>query len=191
MPHPQKSNVVEFQQPVVRFGEPIDEKQVTLLLMLAHAENSIFDWDYPKATWVIQRMLFNHFLPANDTGLRGCFGVIGPVGGTLEALTMIAVSQQWYTTKPYLEEYIVYVHPEHRTKGHASRLIDFLIDLSERMKIPLLTGILSQTRMEAKCRLYRRKLCPVGQFFMHMPASDPRWESEKVLTTLRSSSAAA
>ena len=192
MLHPQRNNVVEFKpHPEVRFGEPVDEKQISLLLLLAHAENSIFKFDMAKVVYVMRRLLYTPFLPPQDTGLRGCFGVIGPKGGTLEALTMVAASQQWYSNDGYLEEYLVYVHPEYRIKGHAAKLIDFLIALSEQMKIPLLTGVLSQTRMEAKCRLYRRKMMPIGQFFLHMPKGAEQWESARTLQGLTKSSSAA
>ena len=194
MPHPQRNNVVELQsdQFPVRFGKPVDEQQIRLLLLLGHFENSIFKCNLQKVDSVVKRMLFTPWLSPQDTGLRGCFGVIGPEGGTLEALTMIAVSSQWYTDESHLEEYIVYVHPEHRTKGHGGRLIDWMIELAERMQIPLLTGVISQSRMEAKVRMYRKKLTPVGQFFLHMPKSNPYWESQRARwSSLPSSSAAA
>lgn len=174
----------------MRFGEPADEAQIKLLLMLGHAENSIFPFDQNKTNYVIQRLLFTRWLPPGDNGLRGCFGVIGPLGGTLEALTMIAVSSQWYTLKTHLEEYIVYVHPEYRAKGHARRLLTWMVELSERMGIPLLTGVITQDRMEAKVRLYRRKVTPVGQFFLHMPKSNPMWESQRWRLEQSSSAAA-
>lgn len=194
-------NVADIvKKDVVRFAEPIDENQIRLLLTLAHAENSVFKADINKVEFFMRRFLFTRFLPSNDTGVRGFFGVIGPLGGTLEALTMVSLSCQWYTSEPYLEEYLLYVHPEYRTKlgfdnkGHAAKLIDFLIGLADQMNLPLLTGILSQTRMEAKCRLYRRKFTPIGQFFLHLPKGRPQWESERILSQFRlvqSSSAAA
>ena len=51
-----------------------------------------------------------------------------------------------------------------------------MIARSDQLGIPLLTGVISMDRMEAKCRLYKRKLTPVGQFFMHMPPGS-EWES--------------
>lgn len=198
MPHPQRNNVVplrrEVPSDVPRFGEPIDEQQVRLLLTLAHTENSIFKPDMAKSEFILKRFLYTSFLPANDHGIRGFFCVIGALGGTLEALAMASVSAQWYSSDPYLEEYIVYVHPEYRKSGHAAKLLDFLVSTADQMGIPLLTGILSQTRMEAKCRLYRRKVTPIGQFFLHLPKTMPEWESKRILsqfTLVPSSSAAA
>lgn len=185
---PQK-NSTESASPV-RFGKPVDEPQIRLLLMLGHAENSIFKFDLGKAIYIIRRLLFTPWIPPGDQGLRGCFGVIGPEGGALEALAMMAVSSQWYSHSPFLEEFIVYVHPEHRHRGHAAELLDWMIARSEQMQIPLLTGVISQTRMEAKCRLYKRKLTPVGQFFLHMPEKS-RWESDVILSSVMSSSMAA
>lgn len=165
---------------IVRYGEPVDEKQIRTLLLLGHAENSIFSLDINKAVFVIRRLLYTPWLPPDDPGLRGAFGVIGPRGGVLEGLVMLAIGQQWYTSAQYLEEYIVYVHPDHRTSGHAAALIDWMIGRSEQLGLPLLTGIISQTRTAAKIRLYRRKLRPVGEFFIHMP-QQMRWESSVIL----------
>jgi hypothetical protein len=195
MPRHQRSeNVLPFQQVdiptnAVRFGEPIDEAEIKLLLMLGHAENSIFRWDLPKADFIVKRLLFTPWLPTNDTGLRGCFGVIGPKGRQLRALAMMAVSSHWYTTQPMLEEFIVYVHPEFRNGnlGYAGALLDWMIARSEQMRIPLLTGVISMDRMDAKCRLYRRKLTPVGQFFLHLPEGS-EWESALEQKRLRYSS---
>lgn len=191
-PHP-KSNgpaTAALNDGPVRFGQPVDEPQIRLLLMLGHAENSIFRFDVKKAEFIIRRLLYTPWIDAADTGLRGCFGVIGPLGGILEGLAMMAVSSQWYSHAPFLEEFIVYVHPEYRQRNHASELLDWMIARSDQMKIPLITGVISQTRMEAKCRLYKRKLTPVGQFFLHMPAN-MRWDSDVVLSSVISSSAAA
>ena len=179
MPHPQRSNVVHLSQASpVRFAEPIDEPEIKMLLLLGHAENSIFKWDLNKSDFIVKRLLFTPWLPTNDMGIRGCFGVIGPKGGALRGLAMMAISTHWYTTQPILEEFIVYVHPECRSGnfGYATHLLDWMIARSDQMNIPLLTGVISMDRMEAKCRLYKRKLTPVGQFFLHMP-SGSEWES--------------
>lgn len=183
-------NIVPLVNNPVRFGEPVDEAQIRLLLMLGHAENSIFKLNLNKAIFIMQRLLFTPWLSPADQGLRGCFGVIGPRGGTLEALAMVVVNQgQWYSSSQFLEEFIVYVHPEYRRKPHATHLIEWMISASDRLGIPLLTGILTQKRMEAKCRLYARKFTPVGQFFLHMP-EHMRWESDVIMSAVPSSSAA-
>lgn len=168
---------------IVRFAEPVDEPQVTMLLLLGHAENSIWKFDVPKSQFVIRRMLYTPWLSPNDPGLRGCFGVIGPKGGILEAVCMVGIGQHWSSTAPYLEEYIVYVHPDYRSTGHAVALIDWLKDRVDENRIPLITGIMSQERTEAKCRLYRRHFTKVGEFFVHMP-DNMRWESDVVMTDL-------
>jgi GNAT superfamily N-acetyltransferase len=183
-----KSNVLPFTN-AVRFAEPADEQEVRLLLMLGHAENSIFQWDLAKSDFIIKRLLFTPWIPASDQGLRGCFGVIGPKGRQLYGLAMMAISSHWYTTQPMLEEFIVYVHPEYRSGqlGYAAALLDWMIARSEQMHIPLLTGVISLDRMDAKCRLYRRKLTPVGQFFLHLPQGS-EWESQLEQKKLRYSS---
>jgi GNAT superfamily N-acetyltransferase len=174
----------------VRYGEPCDEREITALMLLGHTENSIFRVDVPKSVLFIRRALFTPWLPPNDMGPRGAFGVIGARGGEIKGVCMLMIATQWYTQTVHLEEYIVYVHPDHRKTDYANMLIDWMVGQSDRLGIPLITGILSQQRTEAKCRLYRRKLDKVGEFFMHSPPK-MRWDSEVQMSSIRSSSAAA
>src|SRR5258708_13504437 len=107
MPLHQRSNVVQLSTAnPVRFAEPIDEVEVRMLLLLGHAENSIFKWDLGKADYIVRRLLFTPWLPSNDIGLRGCFGVIGPKGGSLQGLAMLAVSTQSDTHHAILAGFI-------------------------------------------------------------------------------------
>lgn len=115
-------------------------------------------------------------------------GVIGPRGGHLEAITMVGIGQQWYTTQKHLEEFIVYVDPNHR-KGtnHFQALISWLWDQAEKTGLPLINGILSNYRTEAKVRLYERlygKAGKAGAYFVHFPKSYPKgWEHETTIHT--------
>lgn len=181
----------------VRIAGPRDEQEVIRLLLLSHAENGIQPADNAKVIWYIRRFLYSHLIPPEDTGVRGVFGVIGPVGA-LEAVIMIAVSGYWYTTERHLEEFLVFVDPNYRNSSvrHGQLLIDFAKDQARKTKLKLLTGIMTNSRTDAKCRLYRRKLQKIGEYFCFCPEGvEPMFNSD-ILTgpplprLVRSSSAA-
>ena len=107
-------------------------------------------------------------IPADDTGMRGVIGVIGPLGA-LEALLFLTVGEFWYSKAKHLEEMILLVDEPHRKSNHAQALIDWMKGQVEETGLPLLTGILSTHRTQAKCRLYQRKLPKIGEFFYLAP----------------------
>jgi len=95
-------------------------------------------------------------------------GVIGPVGA-LEALVFVTIGTFWYSNDSHIEEFIVYVDPEYRRSNHAHALMDWMKEQVEITGLPLVTGIISKERTEAKCRLYRRMFPKVGEFFLISP----------------------
>lgn len=190
MPRRPNGHTEDVSSNIARFAEPIDEGEIRRLLLLGHTENGIFPFDAHKSHWVINRLLYTPWIPAADQGLRGCFGVIGPKGGRLEAMTMLILAQHWYSYEQFLEELIVYVDPEHRHARHALTLIEWMKHQADRLGVPLITGVVSQKRTEAKCRLYQRKLTKVGEFFIHTPPGY-RWKSDIIMNSSVISSSAA
>jgi hypothetical protein len=63
----------------------------------------------------------------------------------------------------------VFVHPQYRRTGHAAALHAWMKQQVQSTGIPMLTGILAPDRLEAKCRLYRRRFSKTGEFFIHLP----------------------
>jgi hypothetical protein len=99
-----------------------------------------------------------------DDSVIGC---IGPVG-SVEAAIHLSMRQFWYTREPHLEELAAYVRPAFRKSKNAQALIEFAKALSEELHVPLLIGILSSHRTEAKVKLYRRKFgTPTGAYFLY------------------------
>jgi len=94
--------------------------------------------------------------------------VIGPEHA-LEGLVLLVTGCFWYSEDQHLEEYMIYVDPQHRRSSHAKALVQFMKDQVELTKLPLLTGVQSTTRTEAKCRLYQRMLPKIGEFFFVTP----------------------
>mgnify|MGYP001593750242 CR=1 FL=1 len=154
---------------IVRTAKPEDHQEIWRLFLQGYRENGIFTLAPEKVQWFMTRALAPHTIPPGDTGPRGVIGVIGPVGGTLEGLSFVLISQFWYSNDKHIEELLVYVDPECRKTGHAHALIDWMKEQVETTGLPLMTGIISNERTEAKCRLYRRMLPKIGEFFYLAP----------------------
>lgn len=151
---------------IVRDGRVEDWVEVWRLFLQGHRENGIFALAPHKIQWLLTRLLCPETIHPADTGLRGVVGVIGPVGA-LEALCVLTVAEYWYTDEKHLEEFLVYVDPEYRQSDHAKALVAWMKHQTDITGIPLLTGIISKERTQAKCRLYGRMLPKVGEFFLY------------------------
>ena len=153
---------------IVRIAGPKDHHEIWRLFLSGHRENGRFALAPEKVDWFIWRALRPDDIPPWDSGPRGVIGVIGEVG-RLEGLVFVNLGSFWYTHDRHLEEYIVYVDPECRRSFHARALINWMTDRAESIHLPLLTGVLSDVRTEAKCALYRRMLPKMGEFFFYDP----------------------
>jgi hypothetical protein len=160
--------IIENAPSVVRVAVPEDGKEIWRLFLQGHKENGLFTLAPEKVQWLLNRILYPEMIPPGDMGVRGVIGVIGPVG-SLEALIVLTISTYWYSNELHLEEYLVYTDPEHRKSYHVQALIQWMKDQVEITKLPLITGIVSNFRTEAKCRLYRRMLPKIGEFFYIAP----------------------
>lgn len=148
----------------VRTATPDDMQEVWRLFLQGHKENGLFTLAPEKVQWFINRALYPELIQPGDTGSRGAIGVIGQTG-SLEGLVFVTIGSYWYSHDKHIEEFIVYVDPECRKSGHAAALVQWMKDQVEITGLPLMTGIISNERTEAKCRLYRRMLPKIGEFF--------------------------
>jgi hypothetical protein len=76
----------------------------------------------------------------------------------------------WYSDRQVLEEKAIFIHPEYRSAkgGRARRLCSFSKEVADSLDIPLIIGVLSQNRTEAKIRLYERQFGKAsGAFFLY------------------------
>lgn len=172
-------NTVLHLQPTVRVAGPADEQEVIRLLLLSHAENGLQKASNAKVLMYVKRYLWPHLIPDNDMGPRGCFGVIGRVGA-LEAVVMLTIGNYWYSDEKHLEEYLVFVDPNFRQGDvrHGTLLIEWAKKQARDCSLKLITGIMTNNRTEAKCRLYRRKLTKIGEFFMYNGSEEPDFNSD-------------
>lgn len=152
--------MIETSQPTdlpVRFADPCDMPQLMELCRALHEENGWFEMSEQK----VHDMLMHHY---ERTG--GVIGVIGPPD-ELQGAIVMQMSTMWYSEQWHLEELFSFVPPQFRRSENAKKLIDFAKKCAVDIGVPLLIGIISNERTEAKVGLYRRKLGkPVGAFFV-------------------------
>jgi hypothetical protein len=115
-------------------------------------------------------LLQNHVYAALDKKM-GLVGVIGGAPGEpLEGMIILRIGNPWYSQEKILDEKVIYVAPEFRSAkgGRAGKLAEWSKTISEKLGIPLAIGVLSNTRTEAKIRLYERVFgAPAGVFFLY------------------------
>jgi len=143
----------------VRMATEQDEPQLMLLCEGLAEENALFAPNFDKVRDVVRNVV------RNRNGFVGCIGS----HEKLEGAIMILVSAMWYTDQPCLEELFNYVVPEFRASRRAVQLVEFAKSVSNKMGLPMLIGIVSNVRTEAKVRLYDRKLSRAGAFYLHQP----------------------
>lgn len=151
----------------VRIATIADHQECWRLLLQGHNEIGVFKLTPEKVNWWVQRLLNPAGIPPLDTGPRGVIGVIGETG-KLQAICLLIIADYWYSNEKHLEELLVFVDPEYRASSHAKDLVGWMKHQADITGIPLLTGIVSNDRTEAKCRLYRRMVPKIGEFFLYL-----------------------
>lgn len=134
-----------------------DEKEIYDFLCILHQENGMSRMSEERVLEMIRRMIGNK---------EGIIGLIrGPNG--LEAAIGMLMARWWYSDDWHLEELWNFVHPAHRISSHAKNLLQYGKWCAEQMKLPIIIGIISNSRVQAKIRLYRRQLPQMGAIFLY------------------------
>lgn len=145
----------------IRLGTPEDEEAVLELAIKAWNENGIKDVNPEKMRGMIRPALYLW---------QGLVGIIGERGKPIEGAVLLRTSQMWYSDDIMLEEKAVFVDPAYRSAkgGRARRLCEFSKRVADGLGVPLIIGVLSNHRTEAKIRLYERQFgSPAGAFFLY------------------------
>ena len=153
-------NMTDADEIHVRTATPADENAIMELARLLNNENGVFKMNEDKVRDIVRSSLYLH---------GGIVGVIGSAD-RIEGMVLLRVSQYWYSDAHFLEEMFVYVHPDFRAAkgGRARKLVEFAKQASEKLGLPLMIGILSNSRTDAKTRLYERQFgTPAGAFFLY------------------------
>jgi len=151
----------ESEELKIRIGTPHDLDELMALAIAASDENGFLQ---PSV-----RRLLEQIWPAvhQDNGLMGC---IGKPGGIIEGAILLRIGTMWYSDDLVIEEKAIFIHPEYRAAkgGRAKRLCEFSKEVSDTLGIPLVIGVLSNSRTEAKVRMYERQFGkPAGAFWLY------------------------
>ena len=148
----------------VRKATRADEPELMQLCRDLHAENAMFSMDEGKVAGMLERAFKNQ---------GAVIGVLGSTG-VIEGAIFMLISSFWYSNDFCLEELFSYVKPEFRRSTNAKELVNFGKRCSDELGIPLVIGVVSNIRTEAKVGLYKRQLAdPVGAYFAYnMPKKE-------------------
>lgn len=143
----------------VRVATPADEPRLAELLRMMHQENGVA----PLAEDLMQQ--------AMRRGLSRDHAVVGVIeeGDRLLASVGLFIGRWWYSHSEHLEDLWNFVHPDARRKPMARPLVEFAKSCADALEMPLLMGVLSDERTQAKVRLYQRQLPFVGAVFLYRP----------------------
>lgn len=145
----------------IRIGTPDDLDEVMRLSTLAAGENGFLMPDPEKVL---------HAVWAGLTQQGGIVGIIGKPGGQIEGGVVLTIGGMWYSSQNVVEERVIFIHPDYRSAkgGRARKLCEFSKRVADTFGLPLIIGVLSNNRTEAKVRMYERQLGkPAGAFFLH------------------------
>jgi len=145
----------------IRTGTPEDVDAVMELALSACDENGFVSPNPEK--------LLAEIWPALNRD-RGIIGIIGEENGSAEGAVLLRIGNMWYSDQEVLEEKAIFIHPDFRNAkgGRARRLCEFSKQVADSLGIPLIIGVLSNHRTEAKVRLYERQFGkPSGAFFLY------------------------
>ena len=144
--------------PKVRIATPADEEEVMALCRDLHEENGLFTLSENKVRGIL------HLAFAKKNAF---VGVIGP-HGKIEASACLLIDTQYYSDDWFLVELWNHVAKPYRHTADIDALIEFSKSCSDRIGLPLVTGIISNNRVAGKVRKYRQRYgYPAGAFFVY------------------------
>ena len=138
----------------VRIAEEADLDQVRVLLQLGNDNH--FTLNTNKSVPMIKALLKWGRDDPYSPAFRGLFGVIGPVGGTLEAVVMLVKSSVWYSDDVFLSHLHLYVHPDSRSKHYDEILRDWMTSLADQTGMKLAAAVFTPIKAAEKVRLFSR-----------------------------------
>jgi hypothetical protein len=153
----------------IRLAGPQDMEEIMELAMSACHENGFL---HPSAG-----KLAAEIWPALHQD-HGVCAVIGKPNGNIEGLVLLRIGSMWYSDSLVVEEKAIFIYPEYRSAkgGRAKRLCEFSKHVADTLGIPLIIGVLSNSRTEAKVRMYERQFGkPSGAFFLY-GATTGKWQ---------------
>ena len=152
---------MEHDNLVIRIAKPNDIDDIMELALAACEENGFVNPNPVK--------LLKEIYPALHRD-HGICGLIGVPGNKPEGAILLRIGEMWYSDHKVIEEKAIFIHPQYRNAkgGRARRLCEFAKQIADSLNMPLMIGVLSNNRTEAKIRLYERQFgAPAGAFFLY------------------------
>lgn len=149
--------------PDVRLAAPEDLAGLLALMRVACAEDAQHEMDEERVSNMLRRYYDKH---------GAIIAVIGELGKP-EAYLLMVLDEIWYARPGTMQllELSLFVHPDYRKSDRAKQLMQFSKQASENLALDLTIGVFSNSRTEAKIRLYQRQFKTVGAYFMYRPSS--------------------
>ena len=153
---------------LVRIAQPEDIEGLMALARLMHREIGMLPLDEGKV-----RAAISHAVHGGLVGVTGHPEVHGCM--------CLQIGEAWYTRTRQANEFMFFVHPEHRRAGYARSLLAWGKFMSDGIGMPFAMAIFGNKRNAGKIRLCERQLEQVGAVFMHnRPAVQSNEKSEGV-----------
>ena len=153
----------------IRVATPEDLDEIMNIATMACEENGFLNPNSAKLAVEIWPALHQD---------HGICAVIGKPQGIIEGLVLLRIGNMWYSDSIVVEEKAIFIHPDFRSAkgGRAKKLCEFSKKVSDTLGIPLIIGVLSNSRTEAKVRMYERQFGkPSGAFFLY-GAETGKWQ---------------
>lgn len=153
----------------IRVATPEDLDEIMNIATMACEENGFLNPNAAKLAAEIWPALHQD---------HGICAVIGKPQGIIEGLVLLRIGNMWYSDSLVVEEKAIFIHPDFRSAkgGRAKKLCEFSKKVSDTLGIPLIIGVLSNSRTEAKVRMYERQFGkPSGAFFLY-GAETGKWQ---------------
>lgn len=145
-----------------------------------HEENGLFVLSERKVRETLRRAFDGQDGKWDGHGVPTIIAVIGEPG-KIEGSIGLEVDQPSYSDEWQITELWNFVHPDYRNPpGRAKALIEYAKAASDAMHLPLVIGISSNKRTEAKIRLYERQLEKAGAYFVYnrQYSNGPKWDQD-------------
>lgn len=162
-------NMSDSSELRIRIGVPEDLDEIMKLAMSATEENGFLNPNPARLAAEIWPALHQN---------GGIVGIIGKPQGKIEGLVLLRIGQMWYSDTLIVEEKAIFIYPEFRSAkgGRAKKLCEFSKQVADKLGIPLIIGVLSNSRTEAKVRMYERQFGPPSGAFFLYGATTGKWQ---------------
>lgn len=157
---PNAEELTPIDGPAVRSANLDDLPDIVDVARELGKENSAYSVDEDVAIPMIRNVL----------GGDGLVGIVHTDDGSIAGTIMLRIAYHWSSAQPFLDEFWVYVRPEHRKSNIARSLIQFAKHQADKLNLLLRIGIISKIELSRKLALYERLLgTPAAAHFSYRP----------------------